>query len=112
VLKSLKKPLLELVMSAIIETPILESKEIAKETHIVLPNISWITYESLLNDLADITTARLTYNQRKLEIMAPLLEPEWINRNTALIVDVIAEELNINIQRLGSTTFLYKVKNI
>lgn len=92
-------------MSAIIETPILESKEIVKEKYIVLPNISWSTYESLLNDLADKAAARLTYDQGKLEIMAPLPEHEWINRNTALIVDVIAEELNINIQRLGSTTF-------
>ncbi|MBL8193720.1 MAG: Uma2 family endonuclease, partial [Blastocatellia bacterium] len=55
-------------MSAIIETPILEPKEIVKENHIVLPNISWSTYESLLNDLADTTAARLTYNQGKLEI--------------------------------------------
>ncbi|MFY9225482.1 MAG: Uma2 family endonuclease [Blastocatellia bacterium] len=92
-------------MSAIIETPILESKEIVKEKHIVLSNISWSTYESLLNDLADKASARLTYDQGKLEIMVPLPEHEWINRNTALIVDVIAEELNINIQRLGSTTF-------
>ncbi|MBK7991999.1 MAG: Uma2 family endonuclease [Blastocatellia bacterium] len=95
-------------MSAIIETPILEPKEIVKENHIVLPNISWSTYESLLNDLADTTAARLTYNQGKLEIMAPLPEHERINRIVALIVEVVAEELNIDIEAFGSTTFKHK----
>jgi Uma2 family endonuclease len=75
------------------------------EQRIIIQNISWATYESLLADLADQSTIRLTYDRGTLEIMSPLPEHEELNRTIALLVEMLAEELNIDIRRLGSTTF-------
>jgi Uma2 family endonuclease len=75
------------------------------EQRIVLYGISWETYERLLADLVDSSTPRLTFDQGVLEVMSPTAEHEEYNRTLALLVEVTAEELGINIRRLGSTTF-------
>jgi Uma2 family endonuclease len=67
--------------------------------------VSWETYERLLKDLEECSAPRLTFNQGVLEIMSPLNEHEECNRNLALIVEVFAEEFDIEIRNLGSTTF-------
>jgi Uma2 family endonuclease len=73
--------------------------------HIVLYGISWETYERLLADLVDSSAPRLTFDQGVLEVMSPTAEHEEYNRTLALLVEVVAEELQINVRRLGSTTF-------
>lgn len=78
------------------------------DTTIVLPNVSWETYEKLTDDLADTAAPRLTYDQGFLEILSPTLEHEEFNRTTNLIVEIVAVELNVRIQVLGSTTFRRK----
>ncbi len=73
--------------------------------HIVLYGISWETYERLLADLVDSSAPRLTFDQGVLEVMSPTAEHEEYNRTLALLAEIAAEELRINIRRLGSTTF-------
>lgn len=75
------------------------------EQRVILYGISWETYERLLADLADRSLPRLTFDQGVLEIMSPTPEHEEYNRMLALFVEVIAEEFQINIRSLGSTTF-------
>ena len=75
---------------------------------IILRGISWETYEHLLDDMGDSHAAHFAYDQGKLEIMVPSERHEKPNRTLALLVDVLAEELNIDLQRLGSTTFKRK----
>jgi len=75
------------------------------EPSVVLENVSWRTYENLLADLADSSAPRLTYDRGVLEIMSPSAEHERLNRTLALLVEVVAEELAIEIENLGSTTF-------
>jgi len=75
------------------------------EQRVVLSDISWETYERLLEDLADCSAPRLTYDHGVLEIMSPLSDHERYNRNLSLLVEVFAEELDIEIGNLGSTTF-------
>ncbi len=75
------------------------------EPSVVLENVSWQTYENLLADLADSSAPRLTYDRGVLEIMSPSVEHERLNRTLALLVEVFAEELAIEIENLGSTTF-------
>ncbi len=72
---------------------------------VVLENVSWQTYENLLADLVDSSAPRLTYNRGVLTIMSPSAEHERLNRTLALLVEVVAEELSIEIENLGSTTF-------
>jgi Uma2 family endonuclease len=96
------------LMSTLAETINEKSSRPPAEKRIIIPNVSWATYESLLADLADQSTIRLTYDRGKLEIMSPLSEHEKLNRTIALLVEILSEELNIDIERLGSTTFRRK----
>jgi Uma2 family endonuclease len=75
------------------------------EQKVILHNISWKTYESLLADYASQSSPRLTYDRGTLEIITPLPEHERINRTVASMMDVLALELNIDVLDLGSTTF-------
>jgi Uma2 family endonuclease len=75
------------------------------ESRVVLRNISWETYERMLEDLADCSAPRLTYDQGDLEIMSPQAKHERVNETIKLFIAVVSEELAIEIQGLGSTTF-------
>ena len=90
----------ETVLPAVRQVPQAETAQ-----HIILHGISWETYERLLADLADSSTLRLTFDQGVLEVMSPTAEHEEYNRTLALLVEVVAEELQVNVRRLGSTTF-------
>jgi Uma2 family endonuclease len=72
---------------------------------VVLHDIGWERYESLLADYAERGAHRLTYDEGTLEIMSPLEEHEESNRTINLLVEVVAEEREIEIRNLGSTTF-------
>lgn len=74
------------------------------EEKITLSGISWQTYETLLKELSH-RRLRLTYNRGTLEIMAPSPEHELYKKVLGRFVETIAEELEINIYPLGSTTF-------
>ncbi|WP_019502156.1 Uma2 family endonuclease [Pseudanabaena sp. PCC 6802] len=69
-----------------------------------LSGISWQTYETLLDELRD-RRLRLTYYHGNLEIMAPLPEHEFYKKVVGRFVETLAEELEIKIVPLGSTTF-------
>ncbi|PSB56565.1 Uma2 family endonuclease [Chamaesiphon polymorphus] len=69
-----------------------------------LSGISWKTYETLLEELSD-RRLRLTYNRGNLEIMAPSPEHELNKRVLGRFIETIAEELEVSIYPLGSTTF-------
>jgi Uma2 family endonuclease len=71
---------------------------------IYLSGISWQTYETLLEELSD-RRLRLTYNRGNLEIMAPSPEHERFKKVAGRFVETMAEELDIQIEPLGSTTF-------
>jgi len=69
-----------------------------------LSGISWLTYETLLEELSD-RRLRLTYNRGDLEIMAPSPEHELGKEVLGRFVETLAEELKVKIYPLGSTTF-------
>ncbi len=69
-----------------------------------LSGISWKTYETLLEELSD-RRLRLTYNRGNLEIMAPYPEHELNKQVLGRFIETIAEELEVSIYPLGSTTF-------
>src|SRR5262249_50647840 len=75
------------------------------EQRVVLQDVSWRTYEDLLKDCEDQSSPRLTYDRGVLEIMSPSAEHEEYNRTISLLVEVVAEELNVDLRNLGSTTF-------
>ena len=78
---------------------------IPADPRVVLSKVSWETYESLLADLADSSGPRLTYDRGELEITSPTPEHEKLNRLLADLIGVLAEELDIDTENLGSSTF-------
>ena len=72
---------------------------------VVLYNISWQQFENLLIDLGDSRAARVAYNNGTLEIMTPLPEHEYYRESIGDAIKDIAEELDINYESYGSTTW-------
>ena len=71
---------------------------------VVLKNISWQTYESLVNELAQQRGIRLTYDRGTLEIMTPSDPHEGNKEMIGRFVETLTEELNVEIRSLGSRT--------
>lgn len=76
----------------------------AAERRVLLRNVSWETYEALLQDVCDRSGTRLTYHQGLLEITMPSEEHETASRLIELFISILTEELGLNIRTLGSTT--------
>ncbi|WP_414564071.1 MULTISPECIES: Uma2 family endonuclease [unclassified Anabaena] len=82
------------------------SNTLIQPTEIVhLSGISWQTYENLLTELSVNRRLRLTYNRGTLEIMVPCPEHERYKEIVGRFVETLAEELEVRIDSLGSTTF-------
>jgi Uma2 family endonuclease len=71
---------------------------------IVLPSISWPTYQAMLADMGDHRATRLAYNQGVLTIKMPSKLHEIINRLLARIVKTLTEEMGLEVVDVGSTT--------
>ena len=76
----------------------------SQSSGILLKNISWKTYESLLNELTQQGGIRLTYDRGNLEIMTPSAPHEGSKKILGRFVESVSEELNIEIRSLGSLT--------
>ncbi|OIP73192.1 MAG: hypothetical protein AUK43_01055 [Oscillatoriales cyanobacterium CG2_30_40_61] len=72
---------------------------------VVLYNISWQQFENLLIDLGQTRAARIAYDNGTFEIMTPLPEHEYYKEAIGISIQDIAEELDINYESYGSTTW-------
>lgn len=77
---------------------------------VVLHSISWEQFEQLLEDLGDHRAARIAYDNGTLEIMTPLPEHEYFKEVIGVAIQDIAEELEIDYESYGSTTWRKRVK--
>jgi Uma2 family endonuclease len=75
---------------------------------VLLQNISWATYEGLLNDYVDVRNPRFTYDRGDLLIMVLSAEHEEINETITLLINLFAEEFGIQSRGFGSTTYKRK----
>lgn len=71
---------------------------------VLLKNISWQTYQSLLKDFEQQSATRLTYDQGILEIKMPLDPHESYKKLLGRLVETLTEELGIEVRSLGSRT--------
>lgn len=71
----------------------------------VLHNISWETYESILADHASSSSPRFTYDRGELEIMSPRPEHESANFSITQAMIIFAEYHRIEFESFGATTF-------
>ncbi|CAC5340866.1 MULTISPECIES: Uma2 family endonuclease [Planktothrix] len=77
---------------------------------VVLYNISWQQFENLLIDLGQTRAARIAYDNGTFEIMTPLPEHEYYKEAIGISIQDIAEELDINYESYGSTTWKREVR--
>lgn len=81
------------------------------EQRTVLHNISWQTFEALLQDTGENRGSRFAYDCGTLEIMTPLFEHENPKSNLGNFIIALAEELDIEIKSAGSTTLKKRIIN-
>jgi Uma2 family endonuclease len=72
---------------------------------LILTDVPWEEYEQLLADLGDSYSARITYDNGRLEIMSPSFKHENYGVLVARLADAIAYEMDIVLESLGSTTY-------
>lgn len=75
------------------------------EQRIVLYDVSWETYETLLANYIDSSMPRLVYDRGVLEIVSPSTTHEEMNRTLAYLVRVIASETGLDYRDVGSMTY-------
>ncbi|BAZ29196.1 hypothetical protein NIES4074_16350 [Cylindrospermum sp. NIES-4074] len=74
------------------------------EARVLLENISWQTFKTMLAEMGSDRTNRITYDNGTIEIMTPLKPHENSNRLIEVFVGVLCEELGLEINRVGSLT--------
>jgi Uma2 family endonuclease len=75
------------------------------DSRVLLPRVSWGTYERLVDDLSNQSAPRLVFDRGTLEIMSPTAEHEELNRLLSSLVEAACEILGLDYRSLGSTTF-------
>jgi Uma2 family endonuclease len=71
---------------------------------VILRNISWQTYQSLIKDFEAEPAIRLTYDRGTLEIRMPLDPHETYKKLIGRFIEAATEELDLEIRSLGSRT--------
>jgi Uma2 family endonuclease len=71
----------------------------------LLKDISWQQFEKILAELGENRAARISYSDGWLEIIVPLPEHEKDKECIGDLVKILLDELQINFETLGSTTF-------
>jgi len=91
-------------------TSVLDPRELkpVPTDRVLLQNVSWSTYESLLRDRLDGASPRFTYDRGDLSIMVTSPHHEEINRTLSLLIELLAEEFGIESRAFGSTTYRRK----
>ncbi|ACK71095.1 protein of unknown function DUF820 [Gloeothece citriformis PCC 7424] len=72
---------------------------------VLLQNISWGEFEGILSELGEHRAIRLSYYQGILELRMPLPEHEVNKEIIGDMVKILLEELEIDRECFGSTTF-------
>ncbi|GET41738.1 Uma2 family endonuclease [Microseira wollei] len=76
----------------------------AKETRVLMKGVSWETYTKLMAEVGDDRAWRIAYDRGLLEIRMPLEEHEEPKGLIESFVEAIADELGIEVRKLGSLT--------
>ncbi len=75
---------------------------------VLLENVSWSTYEALLEDLGPHPGKRLNYDRGLLEIMTTSPKHEWIKRLIGRFIEIMTLELDIAIRSSSNATWKRK----
>jgi Uma2 family endonuclease len=73
-------------------------------------DVSWDDYENLLADLGEGYAVRIFYDNGRMEVMAPASAHEKPKNIIHTLVTALRDELDIDIESLGSTTWKAEMK--
>lgn len=79
--------------------------EVPPGQRLLLRDVTWQEFETILEELGDHRGARLAYDNGRLEMMMPLPEHEDDKEIIGDLIKALLEELDIEFRSLGSTTF-------
>ncbi|MCW9681751.1 MAG: Uma2 family endonuclease [Dolichospermum sp.] len=74
------------------------------ETRVLLENITWQTFKTMLAEMGSERANKISYRQGNIEVMTPLKPHESSNRLIEVFVGVLCEELGLEVNRVGSLT--------
>ena len=72
---------------------------------VTIPNVSWLEFESILQELGEKRSARIAYSKGTLQIMVPLPEHEVQKDLISDIVKTLLKAVGRRYEPFGSTTF-------
>jgi Uma2 family endonuclease len=72
---------------------------------LLIHDLDWPEFEAILDELGDKRASRIAYSERVLEIRMPLPKHEREKSIISDVVKIILEELNLDCECFGSTTF-------
>lgn len=72
---------------------------------VILNEISWETYQRLMEERGEHPQPRYAYDRGRLEIMVTSYEHENLKHDIGTLIEVIAEEFEMDIVVAASTTF-------
>jgi len=72
---------------------------------VTIPNITWLEFESILQELGEKRRSRIAYSNSTLEIMVPLLDREIPKDLISDIVKNLLKSAGRRYEPFGSTTF-------
>jgi Uma2 family endonuclease len=75
---------------------------------VTIPNVSWLEFESILQELGEKRRTRIAYSNSTLEIMVPLLDREIPKDLISDIVKKLLKSAGRRYEPFGSTTFKRK----
>ena len=85
-----------------VTTSTLRQESVQAEARVVLKGVSWATFKALMADIGEDRACRIAYDQGMLEIRMPLQEHEVPKGLLESFVEAIADELEIEVMKLGS----------
>jgi Uma2 family endonuclease len=89
------------VSSASVASP----PRVVADDRVVLPCVSWETYERLLADDEERRVPRMTYDQGVLELVTPSMPHEEDAETISALVRIVSAQLGIPVRSAGSTTY-------
>ena len=92
----------------IVITPVLKPVsqiELTPGSVVTIPNITWLEFESILQELGEKRRTRIAYSESTLEIMVPLPEHERPKDLISDIVKILLKSAGRRYEPFGSTTF-------
>ncbi|MEG3841944.1 Uma2 family endonuclease [Microcoleus sp. herbarium14] len=72
---------------------------------VTIPNITWLEFESILEELGEKRRSRIAYSNSTLEITVPLLECEITKDLISDMVKILLKSAGRKYEPFGSTTF-------